>query len=63
MVHRGVWASSEHRSEVALKCLLTSSTEGERVKFLQEAAVMGQFKHPNILSILGVVTKSEPVRK
>ena len=63
MVHRGLWASSQHRTEVALKCLLTSSTEGERVKFLQEAAIMGQFKHPNILNILGMVTISEPVRK
>ena len=62
MVHRGLWTSSKHNFEVALKCLLTSSTEGERIKFFQEAAIMGQFIHPNILKILGMVTISEPVR-
>ena len=28
----------------------------ERVKFLQEAAIMGQFKHPYILRVLGILT-------
>lgn len=31
------------------------------MKFLQEAAIMGQFSHPNIISLLGVVTLGEPV--
>ena len=46
-----------------MKSLPAGSTEDERVKFLQEAAIMGQFKHPNILRIHGVLTAEEPVRK
>ena len=57
-----MWHRSESETEVAVKILKSGSTEEERVKFLQEAAIMGQFKHPNILKILGVVTLAEPVR-
>ena len=44
-----------------MKSLEGEPTEEERVKFLQEAAIMGQFKHPNIIRIVGVVTISDPV--
>ena len=44
-----------------MKSLEGEPTEEERVKFLQEAAIMGQFKHPNIIRIVGIVTTSEPV--
>ena len=33
----------------------------DRVKFLQEAVLMAQFKHPNIISLYGVVSLGEPV--
>ena len=59
---KGVWQHSESETEVAVKILKCGSTEDERVKFLQEAAIMGQFKHPNIIKIHGVVTIAEPVR-
>ena len=65
-VNRGVWSPSPSSSnpgvEVAVKSLEGESTEEERVKFLQEAAIMGQFKHPNIIRIAGVITTSDPVR-
>jgi len=48
--------------EVAVKSLEGGLTEDERVKFLQEAAIMGQFKHPNIIRVIGVITTSDPVR-
>ena len=39
-----------------MKTMEEGASEEERVKFLQEAAIMGQFKnHPNILRILGIV--------
>ena len=47
--------------EVAVKTLKEGSDEGDKVKFLQEAAIMGQFKHPNVVSTYGVVTDREPV--
>jgi len=48
--------------EVAVKSLEGSLTEDERVKFLQEAAIMGQFKHANVIRIFGIITTSNPVR-
>ena len=46
--------------EVAVKLMEDGASEEERVKFLQEAAIMGQFKHPNIVKIIGVIT-DQPV--
>ena len=48
------------RQEVAIK-QLSGASEKDTVKFLKEAAIMGQFSHPNIISLLGVVTVGEPV--
>ena len=65
-VNRAVWSpspsSSSPRVEVIVKSLEGESTEEKRVKFLQEAAIIRQFKHPNIIRIAGVVTTSDPVR-
>ena len=42
--------------EAAVKTMEEGASEEERVKFLQEATIMGQFKnHPNIVRILGIV--------
>ena len=47
---------------MAVKTLKEGSKEDDRVKFLQEAAIMAQFKHPNVVEMYGVVTLGEPVR-
>ena len=47
--------------QVAVKILTNTASEVERVKFLQEAAIMGQFYHPNIVRLHGVVTVGDPV--
>ncbi|CAI8026551.1 Ephrin type-B receptor 3 (Fragment), partial [Geodia barretti] len=61
-VNKGVWEGSPDKSrEVAIKLLQKGASEESQVKFLQEAALMGQFSHPNIISLLGVVTLGEPV--
>ena len=31
------------------------------MRFLQEAAIMGQFCHPNVVRLYGVVTVGDPV--
>jgi len=51
--------------EVAVKTLQSgySDNDHERVKFPQEAAINGQFRHPNIVKLLGVVTLGQPVSK
>ena len=47
---------------VAIKTLKEGSSAVQRKKFLQEAAIMGQFKHRNVVNLLGVVVHGEPVR-
>ena len=47
--------------EVAVKTMENGASEEERVKFLQEAAIMGQFNNPYIIKIYGVLVTSQPV--
>uniref|UniRef100_A0A8C4DBG0 receptor protein-tyrosine kinase n=1 Tax=Dicentrarchus labrax TaxID=13489 RepID=A0A8C4DBG0_DICLA len=46
---------------VAIKTLKGGYVERQRRDFLREASIMGQFDHPNIIRLEGVVTKSRPV--
>ncbi|XP_031715232.1 ephrin type-B receptor 3b isoform X11 [Anarrhichthys ocellatus] len=46
---------------VAIKTLKVGYTDRQRRDFLSEASIMGQFDHPNIIRLEGVVTKSRPV--
>ena len=47
--------------QVAVKVVKTEAEEVQRVKLLQEAAIMGQFAHPNVVRLNGVVTVGDPV--
>ena len=64
-MYRGVWSHPSTDSdkvveeEVAVKTMENGSSEEDRVKFLQEAAIMGQFNHPNIVKIIGIVKENE----
>ena len=61
-VYKGVWLSpAGGEVAVAVKTLKEGSGGEDRVKFLQEATIMGQFKHPNVVTMYGVVTVEEPV--
>ena len=63
-VHKGEWAQASEggkKIEVAVKTLKEEAGEGDKIKFLQEAAIMGQFFHPNVVRLYGVVTEGEPV--
>ncbi len=60
-VDRGLWQSPVGVREVAVKTLKTTSTEDDKIKFLQEAAINGQFQHRNVVKLYGVVTMGEPV--
>ncbi|XP_060137921.1 ephrin type-B receptor 4 [Zootoca vivipara] len=46
---------------VAIKTLKGGYTEKQRREFLSEASIMGQFEHPNIIRLDGVITSSVPV--
>ena len=63
VVHRGRWAGGGGGApvEVAIKTLRPESRQEDKLKFLQEAAINGQFRHPNIVRLHGVVTVGEPV--
>ena len=56
-----MWSEGDKEREVAVKSLADDSTEDKRIQFLQEAATMGQFKHPNVLTLHGVLTENDPV--
>ena len=67
-VYKGVW-SRHHietdqlmEEEIAVKKMKSEVSVEERVKFLQEAAMMAQFRHTNIVAIRGIVIE-EPVRQ
>ncbi|XP_038139456.1 ephrin type-B receptor 3 isoform X1 [Cyprinodon tularosa] len=46
---------------VAIKTLKAGYTERQRRDFLAEASIMGQFDHPNVIRLEGVLTRSCPV--
>ncbi|GFO42406.1 ephrin type-a receptor 4 [Plakobranchus ocellatus] len=46
---------------VAIKTLKPGATEKNRLDFLTEASIMGQFDDPNVIFLEGVVTKSNPI--
>ena len=56
-----MWHTDQGDLDVAVKMLNKKATERDAVRFLQEAAIMGQFKHPNIVRLHGVVTVGHPV--
>ena len=61
-VNKGVWSRpNDSAVDVALKTLKSNGTQLEKVKLLQEGAIMAQFMHPNILSLYGLVCKGGPV--
>ena len=52
---------SKGKVDVAVKTLKQGASEEDKIKFLQEAAIMGQFSHPNVVKLHGVLTEGEPV--
>ena len=62
VVRRGVWSVGGEEREVAVKSLADGSTEEKRIQFLQEAVIMGQFKHPNVITLHGVLLERKTVK-
>ncbi len=64
-VHKGIWVHEEDgeqvTSEVAVKSMRDGATDEDKVKFLQEAAIMGQFNQTNILRIRAIVLEGDSV--
>ncbi|KRY70671.1 Ephrin type-A receptor 4-A, partial [Trichinella pseudospiralis] len=45
---------------VAIKSLKTGLSVKAKLDFLSEASIMGQFDHPNVIRLKGVISRSEP---
>ncbi|CAI4232774.1 unnamed protein product [Auanema sp. JU1783] len=50
----------EGTETVAIKTLKPGSSAKAKADFLLEASIMGQFCHPNVVRLIGVVTRAEP---
>nr|XP_027799173.1 ephrin type-A receptor 1 isoform X3 [Marmota flaviventris] len=61
-VYRGTLRlPSQDCKTVAIKTLKDTSPDGQWWNFLREATIMGQFNHPHILHLEGVITKRKPI--
>ena len=60
-VCKAQWTVGGHTLELAVKTLKSGASEVDKVKFLQEAAIMGQFNHSHVIKMYGVVTLGKPV--
>eukprot|EP00061_Rhincodon_typus_P015745 g43597.t1 len=60
-VYKGILKKGRKEIGVAIKTLKAGYTESQRIDFLSEASIMGQFSHHNIIHLEGVVTKYKPL--
>ena len=61
-VYKAVLKSPTGTSQdVAVQLVKKGAPQEERVKLLQEVAILGQFRHKHIVDLLGVVTVGELV--
>lgn len=60
-MEQGVWEDGSKNIDVALKFLNEESSQEDTIKFLQEAAIMAQFHHPNIIDLHGIVSDGDKV--
>ena len=59
---KAVWKRNEGMEmEVAVKQLKKKATEEDRIKLLQEAFILSQFSHTNIVKLYGVVVEKRKV--
>ena len=60
LVSLATWTDDDVTHEVAVKALNNQASETDRIRFFQEAAVMGQFLHENVIRLYGMI-KDDPV--
>ncbi|XP_028402324.1 tyrosine-protein kinase Fer-like [Dendronephthya gigantea] len=51
----------DSREEVAVKTCRDNVIETIKAKFLQEAEILAQYDHPNIVKLIGIATDQDPV--
>ncbi|XP_065903482.1 uncharacterized protein [Dysidea avara] len=60
VVTLATWSDDGTSKEVAVKTLNHHASSADKIKFFQEAAIMAQFFHDNIIRLYGIVSK-DPV--
>ncbi|KAJ6656857.1 hypothetical protein lerEdw1_003188 [Lerista edwardsae] len=60
-VYKGTLKTPKKDIAVAVKTLKSGYTEKQRIDFLSEASLMGQFCHHHIIRLEGVVSKNKPL--
>lgn len=62
-VYKGLWKvpGKSTPTEVAVK-IPKGNSDGNRIRVLQEVAILGQFNHPRVAKLCGMVTLGNPVR-
>ena len=58
VVTHALLSSATGDVEVAVKMLNTDASDKDKLRFLQEAAIMCQFDHQNVIKLHGVVTEA-----
>ena len=58
-VYKATWRTRGSYTNVAVKMQSCKAKTEEKVTLLQEAAIMAQFMHPNVISIFGLVIESK----
>ncbi len=48
-------------AHVAVKVMSSTTSQEDRIKFLQEAVLLAQFNDPNIVAVFGVITNNDKV--
>ena len=60
-VDEGIWLNGSQEVKMAMKRLRDDASSSDKVKFLQEAVIMAQFNHENVIKLLGMVLEDNPV--
>ena len=61
MVSNDRFQNDREKLAVAVKTLTSEADVNDRVTFLREGAINGQFRHRNVVRLHGVVTIGSPV--
>jgi len=56
VVTLATWRDDERSKEVAVKTLNQKASDQDKIKFFQEAALMAQFVHDNVIRMYGMIT-------
>jgi len=60
-VYKGTLDTQRRKDVVAVKVLRPGSSDKSQRDFLSEASIVAQFNHPNVVKLVGVVTRSRPM--